>query len=95
MIISGSGKVQSVLKTYADQVKTNKSNTGRDSIGSRQASDEVVLSPQAQNFAQFLQAAGAAADVRTDKVTDLSNRIASGSYHVAAQDIAAKILGRA
>ena len=91
MIISGS-QIQNIMKAYSEN-KVAKSGKTQES-SSTGKSDEVILSSQAQEFGQIYQALKAAPDVRNDKVAEISDRIAQGSYSVEAKDVAEKMLGR-
>jgi negative regulator of flagellin synthesis FlgM len=53
----------------------------------------VDLSDQARALAQAYQAVKAAPDVRADKVAALAAQIAAGTYHVAPEAVAQKLLG--
>ncbi|EAX46821.1 anti-sigma-28 factor, FlgM [Thermosinus carboxydivorans Nor1] len=92
MIISNT-QVQNILKVYGEQTKVGK-NAKPPSAGPVQRTDEVVLSAQAQEFSQILQALKNMPEVREDKVKELADRIATGNYHVDAKEIADKMLGR-
>ncbi len=56
--------------------------------------DKAEFSENARLFAATLQAAKDIPEVRTDRVNALKEQIDSGSYHVAAEDIAEKLLTR-
>lgn len=91
MIISGK-QIQNILKAYGDSKPVK--NTSTPKTGSNQQKDEVVLSSQAQEFAQILQNIKNMSDVREDKVKELTERISSGEYHIEAKDVAEKMIGR-
>lgn len=92
MIVSGS-QIQKVLKLYGEQSKISKS-TNTDTAGSIQKKDEVILSPEAQDFGKILQTLNDLPAVRQDRVKDLSEQISSGKYNVTSKEIAEKMLGR-
>ena len=92
MIISNN-QIQNILKVYSEQTKVGKSSRPA-STSQVQRQDEVVLSAQAQEFSQILQALKNMPEVREDKVKELADRIAAGNYHVDAKEIADKMLGR-
>ncbi len=52
------------------------------------ATDSSELSPAAQAMSQAMQMP----DIRQDRVTSLQQQIATGNYHVAAQDVADAML---
>ena len=88
MIISGK-QVQDVVKLYTDQKQSKPAARPQRSAAKQ---DEVVLSPQAQEFSQLLQKLKTMPEVREDKVAELTARIESGEYKVSARDIAEKML---
>lgn len=91
MIISGK-QIQNVLKVYGENSNVKKSKPEKPGQG--QCKDEVVLSSQAQEFAQILQDIKQMPEVREDKVKELSERIHSGNYHIDAKEVAEKMMGR-
>lgn len=95
MIISGK-QVQNVLKNYADQMKVNAKPTAKQDkpAGAALKNDEVILSADAQEFSQVLQAAKKIPDVRQDKVDVVMKQLEAGSYNVDAKDIAARMIER-
>lgn len=90
MIISGK-QVQGILKAYGEQSKTVK-NTKVEKTSTAQKRDEVVLSSEGKEFAQFLQSVKNLPDVREDKIKELAQRIDSGNYQIESQSIAEKII---
>ena len=57
-------------------------------------SDKLEISEMSRLQAQTLRAAQAAPEVRADKVKEISERIAAGTYSVDSRAIADKILGK-
>ena len=55
--------------------------------------DEVVISEAGQSFSDMLQKLRSGDEVRQEKVDAYTQVIESGTYHVDAKDIAAKMLG--
>lgn len=92
MIISGK-QVQTILKAYGDQSKVAK-NTKTERSGPVQKRDEVILSSEAKEFGQILQALKKLPDVRDDKVNELTKKIESGTYNIDSKDIAEKLVAR-
>lgn len=92
MIISGK-QVQNILKAYGDQSKVAK-NTKSEKTSPVQKRDEVILSTEAKEFGQILQALKKLPDVREDKVNELAKKIESGNYTVESKDIAEKLVMR-
>ncbi len=94
MIISGK-QVQNVIKNYADQMKTSaKPVAKQEKTGTAMKNDEVILSANAQEFSQVLQAAKKIPDLRQDKVDAVMKQLETGTYHVDAKDIAARMIER-
>lgn len=60
--------------------------------GSVGQSDSVEISERARELARAQQAVEAAPDVRADKVAELKQRIADGTYEVPAEALADKLL---
>jgi negative regulator of flagellin synthesis FlgM len=90
MIISNN-QIQQVAKAYGDQTKLSKSTkSGR--TAATQRPDEVILSASAQEFGGLIRKLQALPDVRADVVGVLSDQITQGSYHVAAYEIAGKMV---
>jgi len=90
MIVSNNS-IQNVTKAYSDQTKVSKK-IKSESSSTTQSPDEVILSSQAQEFGGIISKLQALPDVRADKVSDLGDQVAAGSYHVAAYDIAGRML---
>lgn len=92
VIISGK-QIQSIMKVYTDQNKVAKSDKTQ-SASAAGKKDEVILSTQAQEFGQIYQAIKAMPEVRAEKVNQLAEQIAQGTYSVDAKEVAEKMLGR-
>ncbi|MGI6093107.1 MAG: flagellar biosynthesis anti-sigma factor FlgM [Negativicutes bacterium] len=92
MIISGK-QVQNILKAYGDQSKVVK-NTKSEKTGPVQKRDEVILSSEAKEYGQVLQALKKLPDVREDKVAEFAKKIDSRTYNVESKDIAEKLVAR-
>lgn len=54
--------------------------------------DRVIFSNEAQSFKEMLGKLQNTSEVRQDKVNEFEQKIANGTYHVAAENIAASIL---
>lgn len=91
MIISGK-QIQSIVKAYGEQTKVSKS--AQPPASPAQKKDEVILSSQAQEFSQVLQTVRNLPAVREDKVKELAEKVASGTYKVDSKDIADQMIGR-
>ena len=63
-------------------------------VGARniQKRDEISLSKEAQSFSEILKKLRDESEVRQDKVAEFQQKISSGNYHVAAENIAASLL---
>ncbi len=89
-----SGKIQNIIKVYGEQAKIDKPVKNNNSPPAGSQSDEVVISPQAQEFSQVLQQVRKLPAVRDDKVQEIADRINAGTYKVDSQAVAAKMLER-
>lgn len=58
----------------------------------RAGDDKVIFSNQMQSFSEMLNKLQNTQDVRQDKVAEFEQKIASGNYNIAAENIAASIL---
>ena len=61
--------------------------------GAASKSDTLEISDFGKEYQIAKQAVKSASDVREDKVQDIQNRIAAGSYHVSIEDVADKLAG--
>lgn len=89
MIISGKN-MQHIARIYGEQAKQLKIN--KPEQPGKLSPDEVVLSAEAKEFSQLLQAAKAVPEVRTGMVEELQQKIASGTYQADSKAVAQKIL---
>mgnify|MGYP003375963917 CR=1 FL=1 len=55
-------------------------------------SDAVTISEKGKDVSEMTRTLKEMPDVRADKIADLKERIANGTYNVSAKDIATKIL---
>lgn len=93
MMIISNKQVQSITKVYREQNKTA-SGTATPTSGTARKPDQVILSSGAQEFGHILQSIKNLPDVRTDRVVELSNRIAAGSYNVTSHEVVEKMFAR-
>lgn len=83
------------IQALSSIYKSNSQHTSRTARHDESADtvhDEVVLSDSAKTLSPFLSELKSMDDVREDRVAELSERIAAGTYHVDAEDIAQKML---
>ncbi|HLH25569.1 MAG TPA: flagellar biosynthesis anti-sigma factor FlgM [Chloroflexota bacterium] len=74
--------------------RTERHHHGRHARGAEAASgDTLEVSARGRELANAQQAVDAAPDVRADKVADIKQRLADGTYHVPADVLARKLLG--
>lgn len=59
-----------------------------------QKKDSYVISQSAKDYQVAKKAVGEAADVREDKVAQMKEALASGTYNVSSQEIADKIVSK-
>ena len=58
-------------------------------------SDEVSISEKGKDVTEMTRTLKEMPDVRADKVADLKERIANGTYNISGKDIASKIINTA
>ena len=93
MSIQVQSRVQALYNTYAANDAFAAVQTQDRCQPQAPRKDAVVLSEEGRTFGEILNRLKADNDkVREDKVDFYAQRIAAGNYHVAAQDIAAKML---
>ena len=80
-----------VSKVY----QTSSQITGKSSKAEESSNDKLEISQTAKNYQVAKSAVAEASDVREDKIADIKNRIAAGTYSVSAEDFADKILDNA
>lgn len=89
MIISNQ-QIKGAVKLYNDTKVANKP-VRQDKMPAGGKNDQVILSSQAQEFGQLLQAAKNMPEVRQERVDALAKQIAEGTYNVSGKMIAEKI----
>ena len=89
MIINGN--VQAVAGAYS--VSASGSVKRAASVRDVEKSDEVLLSREGQSFSSMLKKLQEMDEVRGEKVQNLSQKMADGSYNVSGENIAASLLG--
>ncbi len=65
-----------------------------DKAGEVQKKDAVEISQSAKDYQVAKKAVAEAADVREDKVAEIKEAVASGTYNVSSQEIAEKMVSR-
>ena len=90
MIVNNLNSMANIYSSNA-VVSTRYANSA---IGARniQKRDEISLSKEAQSFSEILKKLRNESEVRQDKVAEFQQKISSGNYHVAAENIAASLL---
>lgn len=58
-------------------------------------SDNVTISEKGKDVSEMTRTLKSMPEVRADKIADLKERIANGTYNVSARDVAAKIVNTA
>ena len=81
---------QTSRKRNVEKVSTNESQ-----ITSAVESDAVSISEKGKDVSEMTRTLKELPDVRADKIADLKERIANGTYNVSGKDIAAKIVNTA
>lgn len=93
MIISNH-QIQNVLAAYQKRleiVRGQGTEVGR-RVPSR--SDRLEISPDAQELARLVEMVRQLPDVRADRLRELAEALAAGTYDVSGRDIAEKMWGR-
>ena len=81
---------QTSRKRNVEKVSTNESQNT-----SAVESDAVSISEKGKDVSEMTRTLKELPDVRADKIADLKERIANGTYNVSCKDIAAKIVNTA
>lgn len=79
-------RYQPIQQSYTNYTNSAKTNAAT-STGAAQSNDKVEISDQARK----LQGSNQLDEARSSKVDQLKNEVQSGTYHVSAEDIAAKM----
>lgn len=92
MIISNQ-QVQNLLKVYGKQLQTdNQVRPKREVVAPSRVADEVSISGEGRLKMKAILAVRQAEDVRRDKVDNLKEAIASGTYEVSEGQVAESII---
>jgi len=86
-------QVQNVLKIYGRQFKANQVQPKNEANAPVQA-DQVTISSDSRVKQKAVAAAKAAPEVREEKVNELRQAIATGTYTVSNEEVAEKIIYR-
>lgn len=86
MKISGINKVTEVYKNNSIQKASG--------VAKVEKKDEVQLSKTAIDFQIALKALGQVPDIRESKIQEVQQKLASGTYHVDAKEVADKMVER-
>ena len=81
---------QTSRKRNVEKVSTNESQNT-----SAVESDAVSISEKGKDVSEMTRTLKEMPDVRADKIADLKERIANGTYNVSGKDIASKIINTA
>lgn len=93
MIIS-SKQVQNVLKVYSKQIKSGSVEPKKEITASDMRKDEVTISGESKIKQKAIQTAKEAPDIREERVKTLREAIATGTYTVADEEVAEKLIYR-
>lgn len=93
MIISKS-QVQNILRTYSKQLGNNKINKV-DEAKKVTKKDNLAISSESKIKQKVMQAIKNADDIRLDKVSDLKERVSTGTYTISDDEVAEKMIERA
>lgn len=92
MKISNS-QVQNLLKIYGKSTKIPNQSSRVESAGNR--TDNVMISGEGKLMQKAIQAARQADDIRPDKVDELRQAVAAGTYEVSPDEVAEQMIYRA
>lgn len=85
--------VNSLSNLYASSATAaSKYSNSVSGVRAARGNDRVIFSNEAQSFKEMLGKLQNTSEVRQDKVNEFEQKIANGTYHVAAENIAASIL---
>lgn len=93
MIISKT-QVQNILKVYAKEYKGSEAERIKPGQGVLKK-DELNISSESRLKHRVMQAVKQSDDIREDRVQELQQQIATGTYEVSADQVAEKIIERA
>lgn len=94
MIISKT-QVQNILKVYGKNLNTDNLNKSKEVKQKLTKRDELAISGESRVKQRAMQVIKQSDEVRTDKVEQLKEQIAAGTYEVTADDVAEKMISRA
>jgi negative regulator of flagellin synthesis FlgM len=85
------------IDDYVKQINKNKSKSAavskdNPSAGNISSGDKVELSPEAKMISQAIKAVEALPDVRENKVAEIRERIANGTYRIDGKEVAEKMI---
>ncbi|SHH09705.1 anti-sigma-28 factor, FlgM family [Thermosyntropha lipolytica DSM 11003] len=92
MIISKS-QIQNILKAYGSQ--NNHKVQKKEGVKGPAKQDSISISEESRLKQQVLKAVKQEPDIRADKVEELRERIAAGTYTLEAGEVAEKMIARA
>ena len=87
--IRAKGKTIKDLAKAADKAATTKSQGGTFYTG---GTEKIAISSNAKDIQKATEAVNAAPDIRIEKVDQIKNQIADGSYRVSSEQLAEKII---
>lgn len=93
MIISNN-QVQNILKTYSKQLNNNKVNQTESSkkVGK---TDNLAISSESKIKQKVMQAIKNTDEIRADKINELKEQVATGTYTISDDEVAEKMITRA
>ncbi|MEW5706869.1 MAG: flagellar biosynthesis anti-sigma factor FlgM [Actinomycetota bacterium] len=93
-------QVRKALESYVRQVEGKKSNrvekekSSESKVGESKRGDSVTFTARSEEFKRARELYDKLPDIRKDLVSELKNKIKSGSYEVTSKEIADKIIYR-
>src|SRR5436853_7264766 len=84
--VRGSSPIEGVESVHAQR--------GPQDVQSAPSPDRLEISERSRELAKALEQASDAPDVRADRIADLKERIANGTYSVSAEELADRLLAK-
>jgi negative regulator of flagellin synthesis FlgM len=84
MRVDAYNKIAQVYQASATKTTTKTTSTS--------SADQVEISRIGKDYQVAKQAVMNTTDVRTDKVNDIKNRMAAGTYNISAEEVASKLV---
>lgn len=91
-MINSINTIQNIYRIQKTETASNKVNKSGDLKGKVISGDALAISDESRIKQKALQALKQSEDLRKDKVEELSQQIATGTYNVSNDDVAEKLI---